>query len=198
VEKDSQIEGVSSASDFIKVSTSLATGGLVFGVAYFSNITPLSWQARLDLAWAVGLFVVSAALGLAASSRIPIMIADKRANVRDGLLSVLGACHQITFVVGLILVARVLNILSSSQPPVDDFKMATAGEAVEKARQVVGRGLKVRKVDTTELIHGVDAGAAKLNVWHVRFLLAAAKRDSQQYVDVFLSSESGTVLQHIP
>lgn len=194
--KSPQTEGLSAAIDFIKVSTSLAAGALVFGVGYFSNIAPFSWHARIALAVAIVLFLLSAALGLAASSRIPVLIAMNQPNVQDGLLGLLGIGHQLAFVLGLCFVAVVLQFLSASQPPAEDFAIANAREAVERARLTMPRS-RVAKVDVIELVHGVDAGDEKLAVWHVRFLLDTPKKDGAKYVDVFLAASSGKV-QSLP
>jgi uncharacterized membrane protein len=186
-------DALNAASDFIKVSTSLSIGALVFAVGYFSNLSALSLATRIALVVAVTAFLASSILGGLAHSRVPILFDAADYNVHDLLLIRLGISHQAGLLVGIIAIAMAFGLIMANDRPIDELSYTTADLAVAKARQSLGKQIRVTKIDLVELLRGANPTDAKLSVWHIRFNIAPLTKNTGRTEDVFVAVDGGKV-----
>ena len=104
-------EGLKQIVDLLKYTIALATGSLVFSAGLLSEDIKLLWWAKffLFLSWLA--LATSAAAGVLAYMRIPMLIARKDFNMRDKFMEIPGRIHHISFVVGVLSLGVALIIV---------------------------------------------------------------------------------------
>lgn len=193
---DKRVEALNSGGDFIKVSTSIAVGALVFGLGYFSNSAAVDWTLRLTLAVAALLLILSAILGMLAHSRVPVLI-NGTGDVHDRLLGGLGIAHQAMLVLGIASLAVSLATLVVKQRPTQTYSVPTADRAIAIARRVIPDNEVILKIGAVDLLKGVDPSDSRFFVWHVQFGVLKKKTSKPAFVDAIVNVEDGRVM-HVP
>ena len=104
-------EGLKQIVDLLKYTIALATGSLVFSAGLLTeDIELLCWaKFCLFLSWLA--LATSAAAGVLAYMRIPMLIAKKDFNMRDKFMEIPGRIHHISFVVGVLSLGVALIIV---------------------------------------------------------------------------------------
>jgi len=92
---------LTTAADFIKYTTALGTGTLVFSAGLTAENVDLSGFAKACLIASWLLLAISVALGVLTYSRIPIKLAEKNYDTQDKWFSYPGRLHQLTFLAGI-------------------------------------------------------------------------------------------------
>lgn len=103
--KDEQVkseEGLKQIVDLLKFTIALATGSLVFSAGLLTEDIKLNCLAKfcLFLSWLA--LAISAAAGVLAYMRIPMLIANQDFNMRDKFMEIPGRIHHISLVVGVL------------------------------------------------------------------------------------------------
>lgn len=114
-------DGLDKAGEFLKLSLSLATGALVFGVALVKEQLVLSGFAKSMVIGAWLLLAAAAASGILALAAIPMMVAKENYDLEDKFLTVPARIHQVTFVLGMILLGgAAVTLLNTGKPQGSD------------------------------------------------------------------------------
>ena len=115
---DPQKEGLEKAGELLKLTLSLSTGALVFGAALVKEQLDFSGATKWAVIWAWTLLALAAASGILAISAIPMMIAKSNYDLEDKFLTWPARVHQITFIIGIVLLgfALALSLLKSAKP----------------------------------------------------------------------------------
>lgn len=103
-------DGLKQIVDLLKFTLALATGSLVFSVGLLTENIKLIYCARYFLFFSWLTLAISAAAGVLAYMRIPMLIAEKDYNMRDKFMEVPGKIHHIAFVAGLLSLGAALAI----------------------------------------------------------------------------------------
>jgi len=95
-------EGLKQLIDLLKFTLALSTGALVFSAGLLTEDIKLNFPAKcfLFLSWLA--LATSAAAGVLAYMRIPMLIARRNYDMRDKFMEIPGRVHHIAFVVGLL------------------------------------------------------------------------------------------------
>ena len=163
-------KALESAGDFLKVTTGLATGALVFSTTLLNNPGALTGAARwvLSIAWAALLISIGASV-FVAQGRITTKIAKKNYDIHNDLwLTRPTVIHQWTFFGGILALGVTLGIVLGNQPSTEALQVPKATDAVRLAISRVPRSVHIVKVDAIDLIKGADATDPTLETWHIQ------------------------------
>jgi len=94
--------GLKQIVDLLKFTIALATGSLVFSTGLLTEDINLSCWAKLFLFLSWIALTTSAAAGVLAYMRIPMLIAKRDFNMRDKFMEIPGRIHHISFIVGIV------------------------------------------------------------------------------------------------
>ena len=161
---------LTSAVDLIKVLTSLATGALVFSIG-LNSPTGFTYQPQIKnvliTAWI--LLFLAVACGVYAQGLVPNQVRNNRPNINSGELRTAVMAQEIFFVFGILGIAAALVSALLGAPTKTAVAIETATAAVENARDELAPQDQVSKVDTVELIKGLDVSRPDQQTWHVQF-----------------------------
>jgi hypothetical protein len=116
-------EGLKQLIDLLKFTLALVTGTLVFSVGLLKEAIALNTCAKVFLLFSWLSLTASAAAGVLAYMRIPVLIAKQDYNFRDNRMEKHARFHQIAFIIGLLLLGVTLIIAlfqKSGQPSYQD------------------------------------------------------------------------------
>jgi hypothetical protein len=189
------------ALDWTKVSTSLATGALVFGIGLStSTATGLPW-VRYVLATGWVLFFIAVVAGIFAQASLPILMRTGIYDLEAAPFTWPARIHQVTFLIAILLLSIVLIRVLFEQPASDTFIAPTAVEALSLAEKKLPRGSAVRGVSIINLIKATDSNNAGLGVWQIQFkILCPTVQTKRQEVsaDFLVQASSGSVVSSEP
>ncbi|MBV9748255.1 MAG: hypothetical protein JO157_05530, partial [Acetobacteraceae bacterium] len=168
----SALDALKGAGDIIKLSTSLATGALVFSVGLLGGAAGYApWTRRL-LAVTWCLLFLSIATGVISQAAIPVLMSEEKYDIEAPTYTWPGRAHQALFLAGLLLLAVALVKILYAEPAEERLRVRTAAEAVQVARATLAPRDRVSKLDTVELIKGTDQSSGGQMTWHVQLELA--------------------------
>jgi hypothetical protein len=218
---DSGQKALESAADFVKVTTGLATGALVFSVGLTNAPGGLTTPARYCLGACWIALLVSLVFGVfIAQGRITTKIAKRNYDIHgDRWLTIPTMVHQWTFFVGVALLGATFAVIVGQQLPTNKAKVVSALRAVQIAESKVPSSVLIVKVSAVELVKGIEPGNSSLATWHVQFQVvrlrsdhapgksglsktvvqrevenSQAKLPALEYLDIFIDPESGQPL----
>jgi hypothetical protein len=186
---------LSMAADFLKVTTSLSTGALVFGTGLIGlgSIVP-NGGMRTWAIWGAALLLISTSLGLLSMSRLPMLVDEEKTSPNDLALTIPGAAHEVTLVAGILSLAVASLGSAFANPPGESIRIPDAATAVRMAQSHLGSGVYAAKVEMVELIRGTDGAALKDLTWHVRLAIVNKKRSGGTSMrDYFENAVSGEI-----
>lgn len=113
-----QKEGLEKAGELLKLTLSLSTGALVFGAALVKEQLDFSGATKWAVIGAWVLLSLAAASGILAISAIPMMVAKSNYDLEDKFLTWPARVHQVTFIIGIVLLGFALasSLLKASKP----------------------------------------------------------------------------------
>jgi uncharacterized membrane protein YiaA len=201
---DAGQKALDSAADFIKVTTGLATGALVFSVGLTNAPSGLNTPARYLLATSWIALLVSLLFGVfVAQGRITTKMAERSYDIHgDRWLTIPTMAHQWAFFLGVALLGATLAVVVAQQPPTNNAKVLSAMRAVQIAENNVPKFLSIVKVSTVEFVKGAEPTDASIPTWHIQFQVAhpLARKNKRSelpvsdYLDIFVDPESGEAL----
>lgn len=108
-------EGLKQVIGLLKFTLALATGALVFSAGLLTEDIQINSPAKCFLLFSwIGL-AISAAAGVLAYMRIPMLIAEQNFDMRDKFMEIPGRVHHISFLVGLLSLGGALVIALMSK-----------------------------------------------------------------------------------
>lgn len=198
VYSDDEKKAIDLAGDYVKVTTGLAAGALVFSIGLVPNMAGYTACGRMLIIIAWILLFLSMITGGLAQGAIPMQIARGVYDVEDPVFANTVKAHNLTFLVATLLLGAALVIVSTSEAPVEAFAIRTPTQAVEKAGEALPEGVKdhIARVSVIELIKGAGQEKASLSSWHAQFEIrggnvVSAKPVPNYYVDVMVDPEDG-------
>jgi hypothetical protein len=177
-ETDRHKQALASAGDFLKVSTGLATGALVFSLGLLPSVQVegTAIHVLLTLTWAA--LFVSVVGGILSQAAIPVLMYDGVFDLEAPTFTWPGRIHQVLFGLAMLGLAVVLIATLNAGAP----KIGNAAGALARARTALRAGEVPDRLEEIALLGGTPAG------WHVRFHL----RDGGS-VDVVVDAAKGAV-----
>lgn len=163
-----QIDGLKAAIEFTGLSTTLATGTLVFSLGLLEKIAGFPDWGRVALGAAWFLLVVSIVSGLLARATLPPKLFEHDLDIiHDTSLTRPAVIHLFAFIGAVVVLGAALfsELLEPS------LKVATATEAVAQAQASLLPGQRAVKLSELKLVAAADAGGSP--TWQVQFELAA-------------------------
>jgi hypothetical protein len=182
-----QVDALKSAIDFIKVSTGLATGALVFSLGLLDRIAVFPLWGRYVLGGTWALLAVSIVLGLFAQSTLPPKLAEQDLDILDDQSLLRPAQWHEILLMAAIAALGVALLGVVAEPP---LAVASGSEAVALARRELRPPEHVSRLAELSLVAAADAGGSP--TWRIQFELAppAAAR-----ADVLVRAKDGKRLR---
>jgi len=161
-------EALTTAAEFIKYFTALATGALVFSAGLVSDkitLTPIA-QWLLTASWA--LIAASVLGGVLAYARIPIQLAAATYDLEDKWLTYPARGQQVAFILSMLcLAAALFSALTAPSVAGANYQIPSAIAAVREARKHVPAAVSPWRLVKVESIAGIDERNPDARVWHV-------------------------------
>jgi hypothetical protein len=117
-----QKEGLEKAGDLLKLTLTLSTGALVFGVGLTKEQPGFSGLTKWAILIGWILLGLAAASGIIAISAIPVMMAKSDYDLENKFLTWPARVHQVSFVFGIVSlgIALAALLLSPQRPQMND------------------------------------------------------------------------------
>lgn len=186
-----------SAIDYLKTTTSLVTGSLLFSIAFLLPNSMITCGMHSWLIAASLLLAFSTACGLLAQSGLLGMLADRIYNLDDLGYAVPASVHMFTFVAAAASIALSI-FFGDERPSLDSITVRNSQQAVVVALKafdaINGSGsYRMSRVVSDDLSKGVDPNDARDLNWHVQIEISTTSKTRQppRYLDVFIDSVSG-------
>jgi hypothetical protein len=188
-------------AEYIKWFTTLALGGLAFGVGLQQFVAdyPAAARGALERSWI--LFAVSAGAGILLQSAFPVLYERQQFSLRSLWLRIPYFIMAIAFALGSFFLWSSLTKITAE--PVDPKSVAVkdATAVVERIRKLLPRSIHLVAVETSEIIKGAQQSALRDEVWHARIKVhddgrPKSKRDYK--VDIFIRAYDGRKVSSSP
>jgi hypothetical protein len=164
-------KALESTIDVTKVTTGLATGALLFSVAFVNNAQGLSVGARFCLVLAWTLLGFSAAYGVLAHSALVGQMAGADYSLTSRGYMIPGISHLVTLAAAIGALTVALLFALGDAPSLGPFVVGSPSEAMARAADRVPDGWSIDKVETIEFTKGIDSALPGLGAWHVQLKL---------------------------